>query len=96
MAGNIAALVALVLNLAAALYLVFLPAYSGVSTYQDTAGLVQTTTTSATLIEANGWSVLVPILVPVVVCIGAFALRHTAAAPWPAWVRRFYSRLSSF
>jgi hypothetical protein len=69
--------VALALSLLAVLYLLFFPTYSGVMSSQDSTGVVQTTTTSSTILEVNGWSALLPMLFPVVICAATLALRST-------------------
>jgi len=55
------ALVALIAALGASVLLVFIPFYSGVETNPATGQQVQG---SATLIQMNGWDVLIPLVIP--------------------------------
>lgn len=78
--GDVATVAALVLSVASVLYLLIAPAYSGISTYQDTDGVTRMTTTSMSLLEANGWRLLIPVLVPVAICAFAVLARKSDQA----------------
>ena len=69
--GSIATIAATILSVLTFVYLLAMPVYSGVSTSRDTAGAFSMTTVRSSLIEVNGWDALIPIFVPVAICIGA-------------------------
>ncbi len=60
-----AALVALLLTVAAGVFLVFYPAYQGVSGGASSSGVVTSSSQSATLIAVNGFGIVVALCVPI-------------------------------
>ena len=80
-----AALGALVLAVAADLFLVLYPVYQGVSVTGSSSGVVTTSSESATLITENGLWVLVPLCIPIVLAaLGLIAAARSRRAL--AWV----------
>jgi hypothetical protein len=63
--GRRLALLALVLSIVAAGYLVFAPLYE-TSTLAGNSAIVSTG--RATLLQVNGWTALIPVLIPVLIC----------------------------
>lgn len=78
-------LLAAVLSLAVLAFAVFYPAYSGVEGTSDGTGVG----TSQTMVEQNGWGVLIPFSIPLAATILVWACLTTSPRGWGrriAWV----------
>lgn len=72
--------VALILSLLAAGYLIVAPTYEGMTTASSVDGVPTVTETRTTLIQENGWSALILVLIPVLICITTLFLNRRRLA----------------
>lgn len=75
-----ATLVAFIFSLLAAGYLIVAPTYHGVATSSSPDAAPTITETRTTLIQENGWGVLLPVTTPVLICVAAWLLHRKRPA----------------